>query len=373
MTPAPFTAAITEPGIESRILVADKTGASVIIGAKDGKLQVEKEHQCRGFGYGGITLNTLLALYPEATVTNGFSILRNCRQAGQFATRYSSIYDLNSRAIYLYPFPERDDEVRLNLALELKKGGHYYDMPLLLEQLPQAPRPLLTNMKRFPMDEYKPIPDTEPEVTAHVRALMQDALNGTPRPEDYTPEMWKQVLPVLQAMQAEAKVLGGLITLTLVERSEADGQRSYRYRLEFQNVAVLEHIVFDAQNKCSAGGPEALAWKPKGIAATVPSDSFAGIGVVLGVEGQSIVVKDIVPGSPAAAQKDLRVGDRIIAVAQDKEPAVQVQSLLPAQAVALIRGPKGTTVHLTVVPAGEDESHHRVVSLVRGEPKTVAP
>jgi hypothetical protein len=69
-----------EPGFSSaKILVADRTDASVIIGAKDGKLQVEKENQCRGFGYGETTLKTLLAMHPEAAVTNGFSILRNYR------------------------------------------------------------------------------------------------------------------------------------------------------------------------------------------------------------------------------------------------------------------------------------------------------
>ncbi len=362
-----------ESGFSSaRILVADRTGASVIIGAKDGKLQVETEHQCRGFGYGGATLNTLLAMYPEATVTNGFSILRNCRQKGQFATKYSNIYDLKSGDIYLYPFPERDDQVKLNLAAELKKGPHYYDMPQIQEQLAQAPRPLPTNMKRFPLDEFKPIPDKEPEVTAHVRAMIQDTLTGTARPDDYSAEMWKQVFPVLKSMQAEAKRLGDLISLTLVDRTQKDGQRSYRYRLEFQNVAVLDHLVFDGQNKCLSGGPEALEWKPSANAAEVPSDAIAGIGVVLGVHGEHIIVRGIVPDSPAAAHKDIHVGDWIMAVAQDKEPAVQVQSGQLAQAVALIRGPKGTTVRLTIVPFGEDDPRVRVVSFVRGELKALS-
>jgi PDZ domain len=359
-----------EPGFSSaNILVADRTGASVIIGAKDGKLQVEKENQCRGFGYGGITLKTLLAMYPEATVTNGFSILLNCRQKGQFATTYSNIYDLKSGVIYLYPLPEREDEVKLNLAAKLKKGAHYFDMPQIQKQLPQAPRPLVANMRRFPMDEFKPIPDKELEITAHVRAMIQDTLNGTARPDDYSAEMWKQVLPVLEAIQAEAKRLGDLISLTLVDRSEPEGQRSYRYRLKFQNVAVLEHLVFDGQNKCLSSGPEALEWKSSANAAEAPSDTIAGIGVVLGIDGDNIIVRGIVPDSPAAAQKDIHIGDRIMAVAQDKQPAVQVQSGQLAQAVAQIRGPKGTTVRLTISPAGENDSRVRVISFVRGELK----
>src|SRR5258708_6446214 len=102
--------------------------------------------------------------------------------------------------------------------------------------------------------------------------------------------------------------------------------------------------------------------------AAQPADAeFAGVGVELRVEGQNIVVNRILPDTPAAAQKDLHVGDRIVAVAQDKDPAVQVQNIM--QTARSIRGPKGTTVRLTIIPAGEDDSHARVVSFVRGEVK----
>jgi thiol-disulfide isomerase/thioredoxin len=99
-------------------------------------------------------------------------------------------------------------------------------------------------------------------------------------------------------------------------------------------------------------------------AAEVRSDELGGIGVVLGVEGQNIVVKRILPDTPAAAKKDFHVGDRIMAVAQDKEPAVQVGKL--AQTLPLLRGPVGTSVRLTIVSAGEDDSQARVVTFVRG-------
>src|SRR5436309_551023 len=65
------------------------------------------------------------------------------------------------------------------------------------------------------------------------------------------------------------------------------------------------------------------------VSAAPPADEeFVGVGVELGTEGQNIVVKRILPDSPAAAQTDLRVGDRIVAVAQGKEPVVQVQNLV---------------------------------------------
>ena len=172
-----------EPGFRhSKILVADRTGASVIIGAKDGQLQVEQENQCRGFGFGRRTLDAALATNSEPTAANGFKILHDCRQPGEYATKYSNIYDLKSGDIFLYPLSERDDEVKFNLAAELKKGGHYYDMPQIKEQLAQASRPLLLNMKRFPVDEFKPIPDKEPEVTAHLRSMIQDTAEAPRTP-----------------------------------------------------------------------------------------------------------------------------------------------------------------------------------------------
>ena len=106
-------------------------------------------------------------------------------------------------------------------------------------------------------------------------------------------------------------------------------------------------------------------------AAEVRIDELAGVGVVLGVKGTNIVVRSIIPDSPAAVQKSVHAGDQILAVAQDKEPAVQVQSGKLAQALAMIRGPKGTTVRLTIVPAGEDMSRVQVLSFVRGELKAL--
>ena len=107
-------------------------------------------------------------------------------------------------------------------------------------------------------------------------------------------------------------------------------------------------------------------------AAEAPVYETAGIGIALGVEGQNIVVKRILPDSPAAAQKDLHEGDRIMAVAQAKELPVRVQGRTLAQTVALIRGPKGTTVRLTIVPYGEDDSRARVISFTRDELKALA-
>ena len=237
----------------ARILVADRTGASAIIGAKDGKLLVEKSNQCRGFGYGARTLDMMLTLRSsEPTITNGGEILRACLQKGKYATKYSNIFDLRSGDIFLFPFPDRDDQVKFNLEVELQKGGHYYDMAEIHEQLAQAPRPLLANMERSLLDKYQPIPDKEPKVTAHVRAMWQDILDDTMRAGDYTAESWKEVSANRKLSQATITSLGRLVSLTLVDRSEESGKRCYRYRVEFEKNTVLQLFVFDEQNKVTS-------------------------------------------------------------------------------------------------------------------------
>jgi thiol-disulfide isomerase/thioredoxin len=87
------------------------------------------------------------------------------------------------------------------------------------------------------------------------------------------------------------------------------------------------------------------------------------------VEGQNIVIQRILPDTPAAARQDIHVGDRILAVAQDKEPMVSVCGAPLAKVAAMIRGPENTTVRLTIVSAGKEDSESRVVSIVRAELK----
>jgi hypothetical protein len=145
----------------AKVLLTDKTGASVLIGAHDGKLQIEKMNESRGLGYGGATLAKMLGESSKPELTNGVKILRACLQPGKNMTRYFNVFDVKSGDIFLYPTPKRKDEVKLNLAEELRKGGHYYEMPKIHKQLKQTPRPLLANMERFPSEKLKPIPSVQ--------------------------------------------------------------------------------------------------------------------------------------------------------------------------------------------------------------------
>lgn len=86
---------------------------------------------------------------------------------------------------------------------------------------------------------------------------------------------------------------------------------------------------------------------------------------MLRVDGKNILVQEIMPDTPAAAQKDIHARDRILAVAQDQGPAVPVDGGKLDQVVDLIHGPAGTTVRLTIASAGKEDAHARIVSLVR--------
>jgi len=246
----------------ARILVADRTGASVIIGAKDGKLQIAKASQSRGFGFGGQTLMKMLANSAEPTVANGATILRACLQQGQFATKYSNVFDLQSGDIFLFPLSRQEDEVRFNLTAELERGGHYYDMPQIRQQLAQTPQPLLINMRRFFMDEFPPIPDEEPDVTKHLRATIDDAMQGAMRSGDYAAEFWKGLSSGQKAIQADLKRNGDFVSMTLVDHSNEGNRRNYRYRVEFEKVTLLLRYVLNEQDRVALMRSEGAERKP---------------------------------------------------------------------------------------------------------------
>ena len=253
-----------EPGFGyARILVADKTGASAMIRAKDGKLFVDPANQCRGFGYGrraGI-LDDFLAASPEPTVANGMRILRACVQP--LGTRYSNIFDLKTGDITI--FRPSEAEISLNLAVELKKGAHFYDIPHIREQLKQAPRSL-AGMKRFVVTPFQPGPDPEPKVTAEFRRMLADAVRGEMRTADYAPEFWKTISNKQKETQRNLKALGDVISVMPVERLKAGQERSYWYRLEFTKGTVFQVVMLNADNRVTYSNSVDTFDKPQSAA-----------------------------------------------------------------------------------------------------------
>ncbi|MEX2597471.1 MAG: carboxy terminal-processing peptidase [Salibacteraceae bacterium] len=78
------------------------------------------------------------------------------------------------------------------------------------------------------------------------------------------------------------------------------------------------------------------------------SGQLEGIGAQLREQDGYIKVVMIVPGSPSYLQGELEEGDIIMKVAQEGESPIDITDTRIDDAVKLIRGKKGTTVHLTI-------------------------
>jgi len=88
--------------------------------------------------------------------------------------------------------------------------------------------------------------------------------------------------------------------------------------------------------------------------------SLEGIGVALTERDGYAVVEQIIPGGAADRLGVLEPKDKIIAVAEDGEPPVDVIDMALRDVVRLIRGKKGTRVHLTILRQGENTERLQV-------------
>ena len=95
----------------------------------------------------------------------------------------------------------------------------------------------------------------------------------------------------------------------------------------------------------------------------------AGIGAALGIENGKAFVTKVLPDTPAAASNAIGPGDQIMAIAEGDGAPVDVAGKKLSAIVGMVRGPVGTNVRLTILPAGKDPTELLVVSLTRGNLK----
>ncbi len=87
---------------------------------------------------------------------------------------------------------------------------------------------------------------------------------------------------------------------------------------------------------------------------------LVGIGAVLGMQDDYCVVEELVPGGPADLGHLLKPKDKLISVAQDGQEPVEVVGMKLSKIVSMIRGDKGTRVHLVVEPADATDPSARL-------------
>jgi carboxyl-terminal processing protease len=97
------------------------------------------------------------------------------------------------------------------------------------------------------------------------------------------------------------------------------------------------------------------------------SRSLEGIGATLQTKDEYVTIQSIVPGGPADKSKQIFAEDRIVGVAQGKTGEFQnVIGWRIENAIALIRGTKGTLVRLEILPKGSSASSKpKTLELVR--------
>ncbi|MDN5863753.1 MAG: carboxy terminal-processing peptidase [Gammaproteobacteria bacterium] len=156
------------------------------------------------------------------------------------------------------------------------------------------------------------------------------------------------------------RVTNGLLSLVLdgqsLEKAKETLVKRYRYALNHLN-RTTSNDVFDTWMNALAQtqDPHSAYFSPFDAEQFQihMSLQLEGIGAQLTKHGNYVTVVRILPGGPAAKSKALDAGDRIVAVAQGESgEMVDVIGWRLDDVVKLIRGPKGSTVRLKILPSG---------------------
>lgn len=151
------------PGFSSaRALIVDRSGDSAILGFEQGKLVVRRAEGCaQTLGWDEEAADARLralcesgeaSLTVEDAVLAASSVLGSCVQSGAYTTFYSNVYDTSSGEVHIFQFAGDVPQVTLNLADELAKGPHYYDLPDIHDQLASPPATDTKTMAETPPD-----------------------------------------------------------------------------------------------------------------------------------------------------------------------------------------------------------------------------
>ena len=94
------------------------------------------------------------------------------------------------------------------------------------------------------------------------------------------------------------------------------------------------------------------------------NNEFVGIGAVLTDNDGYCTIKELLPGGPAEASRELEPEDIILKVAQSQGGFVDVVDMKLSKIVELIKGPKDTIVRLEIKPI-KTPSSTKIVSILR--------
>jgi hypothetical protein len=248
----------------TRALIADRSGASAIIGAEDGRAYIDWSNESRGFGTGfdDRMMKSMATNPPRPTIENGFRMLQELKEGGgsPTPTRYSSAFDLRTGEIYVM-HEDASGWVTLRLEDELALGPHYYTVKSLHEEEPPKPRPLKINMHRSLADAFPPLDGQHAELTTKMQRVLTDLQNGTSKPGAFNEEFWAAINPELEDIRSELTMLGDLQSIVLVG-FEPEKAAGVLYRVDFPAGVGIVRISEDMEGRISDLAFE--AFEPKG-------------------------------------------------------------------------------------------------------------
>ncbi|MCG8528251.1 MAG: hypothetical protein MI748_17860 [Opitutales bacterium] len=134
-----FYTLTNEPGFSyARIMVADASGASAIMGYRGGEFFVDRgKGGFQVFGFGRKQVDEVLQedIAEADVVSRASNALKEAMQRGKYPTQYSNVCDLTAGVMWIYDFRRSETPFLLSLEEELAKGRHYYDIPELESQI----------------------------------------------------------------------------------------------------------------------------------------------------------------------------------------------------------------------------------------------
>ncbi|WP_267296861.1 carboxy terminal-processing peptidase [Parachryseolinea silvisoli] len=166
------------------------------------------------------------------------------------------------------------------------------------------------------------------------------------RDEQELNEVWRKI------------VKSQALSLKLAGKTPEDIERMLRERYERFSKSILQFNSEDVfsmymNSITESYDPHTNYFSPRAadLFKQQMSLSLEGIGAKLQTENDYTKIAEVIPGGPADKSKLVHNNDRIIGVAQGDGEMVDVIGWRIDDVVKLIKGPKGTTVRLQILPA----------------------
>jgi len=268
--------------------------------------------------------------------------------------------ELRERAIDAY-VKRIDPSKSLLLAAEAKQlraslGGIFHDVKngdcTDLQKLQMQTLERYSAMETF-VKEY--VGSEDYELDTDVTLIIDPDKRGHPKTEAERKELIKKLVHFQMSNYLSSDM----------EMAEAKEKLTHRYELMTRRASELEqHDVYGAFLDAFASS---LDPHSNYLSAETLEDfqigmglSLEGIGVALSSRDGYSVVEKIIPGGAANKVDALLENDKIIAVAQEEGEFIDIIDMDLRDVVRLIRGKRGTKVHLTVLRQGENTERFQV-------------